>query len=96
MYLALHPASHSCAIDSSDRDVSASTMCTRRALAGSVGSRSSASCVDCMMLPLGFRIWMGFRVGRKLHVGMTVVKKWPVAPVSAQASMIVWLVGAPE
>ena len=38
-----------------------------------------------MVEPLGLRMHTGLVVGRMLVIGSDVVKKWAVAPVSAQA-----------
>ena len=54
---------------------------------GSCGKSSSASCVECMMEPFGLQMAIGCIAGRKLLISNVVVKKWLVAPVSAQVSM---------
>ena len=58
-------------------------MCTCRAEKGKRGRSSSASCVEYMRLPLGLRIAMGWRAGRLLMTGASIVQKWAVQPVSA-------------
>ena len=52
-----------------------------------------------MVEPLGLRMHTGLVVGRMLVRGSDVVKKWAVAPVSAQASVQCGefsLAGAPD
>ena len=51
-----------------------------------MGKSSSASWVDFMIAPLGLRMKIGFRVGRLLITGASMVPKWAVLPVSAMAS----------
>lgn len=87
--VASQPASHNWPMDSSEEDERAGTMCTWRATAGKDGMSSSASWVECMMLPLGFLIAIGFVAGRMLMTGAFTVQKLAVLPVSATASMFV-------
>lgn len=67
----------------------AGTMWTWRAEGGSSGRSSSASCVETMREPLGFRIVIGVVAGRLLMTGAVIVQKWAVLPVSAMAGQLV-------
>ena len=86
---AVQPASQRVPIDRSMPSFKSGTMWTKRALAGSAGMSSSASWVECMILPLGLLILMGCRVGRTLVTAAVIVAKLPVLPVSAMVVGIV-------
>lgn len=79
------PASHNCPIERREAEASSGTICTCRAAGGRRGRSSSASCVESMTEPLGLRIVMGEREGRRLRTGAEIVQKWAVLPVSAMA-----------
>jgi hypothetical protein len=78
----VHPASHSCPIDSRDSSPSSGTRWTFRAARGRDGMSSSASCVEYMMAPLGLRIWIGGLAFLLLITGADREKKFDVVPVS--------------
>ena len=80
------PASHNWPMEMREVDASSGTMWIWRAAGGSIGKSSSASCVDVMMVPLGLRMWIGWRERRLLMTGASMVPKWAVLPVSAIAS----------
>ena len=90
------PASHSCPMEISDLEASAGTMWTWRAAGGRPGTSSSASCVECMMEPLGFRIEIGSVVGRRWRTGKSTVQKCAVLPVSAMAGASEEKAGGPS
>lgn len=51
-----------------------------------MGRSRSASWVETIRLPLGLRMVIGWRVGRLLRTGASMVPKLAVLPVSAMAS----------
>jgi len=57
------------------------------AAGGKPGLSNYASCVDCMMLPLGVCMLMGVLVGCWLMTGVLTVKKYAMHPKSAMAKM---------
>ena len=54
------------------------------------GRRRLPEWVDRMVFPLGRRTEMGRRVWRTLVVGVLVVMKWPVAPLSMTSGGFDW------
>ena len=73
----LYPASQKTAVDSSGHDMGFSG---RRP-----GMASSQVCVERSVAPFGSKMEMGFAAICLLHTGASVVRKWPVAPVSLMA-----------
>ena len=97
--VASQSASHNWVIDNKDQDLSSGTTSTHLASRGSCGKSSLATCVECTMEPFGLWMVIGCIAGHRLLIGNVVVKKWPVAPVSAQVSMKFVeerVVGAPD
>jgi len=60
-------------------------MCPCRAAGGRPGMSSSASWVECRIVPEGVCMETGAAVGRLLHTGVLVEKKCAVQPESAMA-----------
>jgi hypothetical protein len=80
-----HPASHNVPMDTNKCDLRSGTMCAVRAAIGSMGTGSSAVCVDVMVDPFGFLMVMGFLAILLLWMGKLTVRKLSVLPVSAIA-----------
>ena len=78
-----HPASHNCGIDRREYFANAGTRWARRALSGNKSKGSSPSWVEVISVPLGFAIFKGLVVGRRLDKGMSMATKLPVVPLSA-------------
>lgn len=84
-YVMLYPASQKTAVDSSDACDSPGTICALVAAVRNPGMARSQVCVERNVAPLGSKIEMGFVASCLLHTGASVVRKWPVAPVSLMA-----------
>ncbi len=78
-----HPASHNCPMESNENWAKAGTICTIHASLGRPGISINASCVECIIVPLGFRIWSGGFAGFLFVTGSWMVPKVDVLPLSA-------------
>lgn len=87
--VAMHPASHSWPIESKDPDFMLGKMWARHALDGTYGNGIMPVCVDVMKLPSGKRTWIGgFACCMSVH-GPLTMKKFPLAPVSTIATLLI-------
>ena len=83
--VATHPESHKCLIDKSDPVLRDGNMCVWRAASGRPVIGIMPVCMDVMQLLSGSCTWMGLVSGLMLSHGLSVLKKWPLHPVSAIA-----------
>ena len=84
----VHPALHRVTTDRSECDARPGTMWVVRALGGREGMLRVHVCVECTRAPFGRRAMMGVVVGRILVAGVSVVRKWLVAPESRMAHLL--------
>ena len=63
-------------------------MCAVSALSGRFGIGARPVWVECMMLPLGMRTWIGCFAGCRFFNGVLRMKKWPVVPESGIALIV--------
>lgn len=89
-YFTVYPASQKTAVDSSDAWERPGTICAFLAAGRKLGMASSHVCVDLRVFPFGRRMEIGFCAICLLWTGASLVRKWPVAPVSLMAE---WAVG---
>lgn len=68
--------------------VSCGKMCAVVAACESPGMSKSAVCVACIVSPFGMRTRRPFVVGCLLMQWLVMVRKWPVALVSAMPSVV--------
>ena len=81
----LYPASQKTVVDSSDACERPGTTWALVADERNPGMARSQVCVERSVAPFGSKMKMGFIAICLLHTGASVVRKWPVAPVSLMA-----------
>jgi hypothetical protein len=84
----VHPALHRVTTDRNECEARPGIMWEARALGGREGMLRVHVCVECTRAPFGRRATMGVVVGRILVAGVSVVRKWLVAPESRMAHLI--------
>ncbi len=77
-----HPWSQNCLVASSDVCVNFGTMWPAVISCGSHGMLRLQVCDDCILLPSGNVILMGWMAMRLFVTGASAWRKWPVAPES--------------
>ena len=86
-----HPASQNCPMESNGLDANSGTMCPVFAAVGRSGKYISAVCVDAIVAPLGFVIWIGVVATWMFDTGVSSGKKREVQPVSPMEAKVALL-----